>query len=66
MTAEVKTIETLSDLINLINEQAQRPNQQPSQAQGSNGSAEEMEFLLQMMRNSGQGKVDGGAAGHRD
>ncbi len=55
--AEVKTIETLSDLINLINEQAQRPNQQPSQAQGSNGSAEEMEFLLQMMRNSGQGKV---------
>jgi hypothetical protein len=55
--AEVKTIETLSDLINLINEQAQRPSQQPSPSQGNNGSDEEMQFLLQMMRQSSQGKA---------
>jgi hypothetical protein len=54
--AEVKTIETLSDLINLINEQAQRPNQQPSSSSGDEASDEEMQFLLQMMHQSSQGK----------
>ncbi|HUD83835.1 MAG TPA: hypothetical protein VMQ67_10045, partial [Candidatus Saccharimonadales bacterium] len=55
--AEMTTIETLSDLVNLINEQAQRPNPQQSQSPGDNKSDEEMQFLLQMMRNSANGKA---------
>lgn len=54
--AEVKSIETLSDLINLINEQAQRPNQKPSSSPGEQASDEEMQFLLQMMRQTSPGK----------
>jgi len=54
--AEVATIEDLSDLINLINEQAQRPSPQPSQSSGDKSSDEEMQFLLQMMRNSANAK----------
>jgi hypothetical protein len=54
--AEVKTVDTLSDLINLINEQAQRPNSKPSSAPADSASDEEMQFLLQMMRQSGQGQ----------
>ncbi|MHB8522241.1 MAG: hypothetical protein ACYDH9_15990 [Limisphaerales bacterium] len=41
---ETRTIELLSDAINLINEQAQRRNGSPS-----SGSGDEMAFLLQMM-----------------
>ena len=55
--AEVKTIETLSDLINLINEQAQRPGSKPSSSPGDEASEEEMQFLLQMMRQGSQGKA---------
>jgi hypothetical protein len=55
--AEVTTVSSLSDLINLINEQAQRPNSQPSQSPGQNKSDDEMEFLMQMMRNSANGKA---------
>jgi hypothetical protein len=57
--AEVTSIESLSDLINLINEQAQRPPPQQSQSQspGEQTSAEEMQFLLQMMRNSADAKA---------
>jgi hypothetical protein len=55
--AEVKTIETLSDLINLINEQAQRPSSKPSSSPGDEASDEEMQFLLQMMRQASQGKA---------
>jgi hypothetical protein len=55
--AEMTTIATLSDLVNLINEQAQHPNSQPSQSPGDNKSDEEMQFLLQMMRNSANAKA---------
>jgi hypothetical protein len=55
--AEMKTIEALSDLVNLINEQAQRPNSQQSQSPGDNQSDEEMQFLMQMMRDSASSKA---------
>jgi hypothetical protein len=54
--AEVKSVESLTDLINLINEQAQRPSQQPSPGK-SGDTAEEMQFLLQMMRDSANAKA---------
>lgn len=54
--AEAKTIDALSDLINLINEEAQRAN-----AKGSPGekaaSDEEMQFLMQLSRNSANAKA---------
>jgi hypothetical protein len=53
---EGKTIDSLSDLINLINEQAQRASPQPSP--GENGSAgDEMQFLMQLARDAGKGKA---------
>jgi hypothetical protein len=52
--AEGKTVDSLSDLINLINEQAQHGSPQPSPGQSS--SAEEMAFLLRMMQNADNGK----------
>jgi hypothetical protein len=55
--AEITTIESLSDLVNLINEQAQRPNQKPSQSPGEGKSDEEMQFLTQMMRNSSNARA---------
>ena len=55
--AEMTTIESLSDLVNLINEQAQRPNSQQSQSPGDNKSDEEMQFLMQMMRNSANARA---------
>jgi hypothetical protein len=55
--AEMTTIQSLSDLVNLINEQAQRPNSQQSQSPGDNQSDEEMQFLLQMMRNSANARA---------
>jgi hypothetical protein len=54
--AEVKTIESLSDLINLINEQAQRSNSQNSPGQNA-GADEEMQFLMQMSRNAANAKA---------
>jgi hypothetical protein len=48
--AERKTIDGLSDLVNLINEQAQRASPQPSS--GNADSAAEMAFLLRMMQNA--------------
>jgi hypothetical protein len=53
--AEIKTIESLSDLINLINEQAQRANSQNSPGQNA-GAEEEMQFLMQMSRNAANAK----------
>jgi hypothetical protein len=54
--AEGKTVDTLSDLINLINEQAQRAS--PKSAPGESAStAEEMQFLMQMARSSANGKA---------
>jgi hypothetical protein len=55
--AESKTMNSLSDLVNLINEQAQRAKPQPSPG-SSSSSAEEMAFLMQMMKKSkGDGKA---------
>ncbi|MGD0813696.1 MAG: hypothetical protein ABSA83_08845 [Verrucomicrobiota bacterium] len=53
--AEGKTIDSLSDLVNLINEQAQRGSPQPSP--GDVSSAAEMAFLLRMMQNPGNDKT---------
>jgi hypothetical protein len=47
--AEVKTMESLSDLINLINEQAQHSNPQSSRSEKGD-SDEEMQFLMQLTR----------------
>jgi hypothetical protein len=54
--AEVKTIESLSDLINLINEQAQRANAQGSPGQNADAD-EEMQFLMQMTRHAANAKA---------
>ena len=51
--AQVKTIEQLTDLVNLINEQAQRPKPKSSPSQ-SDSAAEQMAFLLQAMKKGGQ------------
>jgi len=53
--AQVKTIDGLTDLVNLINEQAQRPKSKPSQSP-SESDAEQMAFLLQAMKKSTQGQ----------
>jgi hypothetical protein len=55
--AEVAVVESLSDLVNLINEQAQRPDSKQSPSPSDSKSDEEMQFLMQMMRNSAGGKV---------
>ena len=52
--AEVAAIESLSDLINMINEQSQRPN--PQQSEQQQASAEEMAFLTQMMKEASENK----------
>jgi len=51
--AKIKTIEQLSDVINLINENQQRKN---NSSQGQSPTAEDMAFLMQMMalQNSAQ------------
>ncbi len=54
--AQVATVDSLTDVINLINEQAQRSNQQQGKSSQESSSAEEMAFLMQMMKNSGQAK----------
>lgn len=51
--AEVKVIEVLTDVVNLINEQAQR---QSRGSQSAQAAAQEMEFLMQMAQQQpGQG-----------
>jgi len=54
--AQVATVDALTDVINLINEQAQRNSPQQGQSSSDSSSAEEMAFLMQMMKNSGQAK----------
>jgi hypothetical protein len=54
---ETRTVDELSDLINLVNEKAQRSQQQQQQQQqeqAGSASAEEMAFLTAMMRASNQ------------
>jgi hypothetical protein len=53
---EARSVDALSDLINLINEQAQRAQQQQQQGQEQAGgtTAEEMAFLTRMMRSGNQ------------
>jgi hypothetical protein len=53
---ESRSVDVLSDLINLINERAQRiqQQQQGQQEQAGGASAEEMAFLTQMMRSGSQ------------
>ncbi|HEY3860807.1 MAG TPA: hypothetical protein VGO59_02880 [Verrucomicrobiae bacterium] len=53
--AESKTVDSLSDLINLINEQAQRASPKSSPGKSSS-SAEEMQFLMKMAGNPGAQK----------
>ncbi|MGA2555835.1 MAG: hypothetical protein ABSG04_06120, partial [Verrucomicrobiota bacterium] len=51
---EARSMDALSDLINLINESAQRAQQQQQQEQAGGLTAEEMAFLTRMMRASNQ------------
>jgi len=52
---EARSMDALSDLINLINESAQRAQQQQQQQEQAGGlTAEEMAFLTRMMRASNQ------------
>lgn len=56
IAAESKSVDSLTDLINLINEQAQR-NPPPPTSNGGEASPEEMAFLMQMMaQQPGQGQ----------
>ncbi|MGZ4962074.1 MAG: hypothetical protein ACXWC8_05905 [Limisphaerales bacterium] len=74
--AQVKSVDLMTDLINLINEQAKRPppQSQPQQSEQQT-SAEDMAFLMQMMKNAresqgkpmqnqGGGNTSGGSANH--
>jgi hypothetical protein len=54
--AEGKTVDALSDLVNLINEQARHGKPQPS-PDGKPDSAEEMAFLTRMMQNPADTKA---------
>jgi len=55
LDAQVKTVDLLTDLVNLINEQAKRQNPKPQQGEGENQStAEQMAFLMQMMSQPGK------------
>ncbi|MDB6058282.1 MAG: hypothetical protein JWO95_2126, partial [Verrucomicrobiales bacterium] len=73
--AQVKSVDLMTDLINLINEQAKRPPPQSKPQEGEQqASAEDMAFLMQMMKNaresqgkpmqnpSGGGNTSGGTA----
>jgi hypothetical protein len=53
--AELKTVGSLTDLVNLINEQAQHGKPQSSPGEGS--SAEEMAFLMRTMKNTADAKA---------
>jgi hypothetical protein len=54
--AEVKTIDSLTDLINLINEEAQRANSQGSPKENADAD-EEMQFLMQLTQKSANAKA---------
>jgi hypothetical protein len=55
LDAQVKTVDLLTDLVNLINEQAKRQSPKPQQGEGENQStAEQMAFLMQMMSQPGK------------
>ncbi len=55
LSAQVKSVDLMTDLVNLINEQAKRQNPKPKEGEGEGESAaEQMAFLMQMM--SPQGK----------
>jgi hypothetical protein len=56
--AQVKAVDSLTDLINLINEQAQKPKPQSSPSPGQSAS-EEMQFLLQAMKQSSSSQAMG-------
>lgn len=63
--SEGKAVDLLSDLVNLINEQAQRAS--PSQGQASDpqeSQAEEMAFLTQMMKEANENQPDSPQATH--
>lgn len=53
--AEVNAVDSVSDLINLINEQAQRSSPKPSPGESSN--AEEMAFLMRTMKKADDAKA---------
>jgi len=48
LEAQVKAVDLITDLVNLINEQAKRQNQKPQEGE-SQSTAEQMAFLMQMM-----------------
>lgn len=53
--AQVKTVDLLTDLVNLINEQAKRQSPKPQEGEGeSQSAAEQMAFLMQMMSQQGK------------
>jgi hypothetical protein len=55
LDAQVKTVDLLTDLVNLINEQAKRQSPKPQQGEGeSQSTAEQMAFLMQMMSQPGK------------
>ncbi len=55
LDAQVKTVDSLTDLINLINEQAKKQNPKPQEGEGEGQStAEQMAFLMQMMSQPGK------------
>ncbi|MEO7297137.1 MAG: hypothetical protein ABI042_01025 [Verrucomicrobiota bacterium] len=55
LAAQVKSVDLLTDLVNLINEQAKRQSSQSPPPEGSGESeAEQMAFLMQMMSKPGK------------
>jgi hypothetical protein len=48
LEAQVKAVDLITDLVNLINEQAKRQNSKPQEGE-SQSTAEQMAFLMQMM-----------------
>ncbi len=58
--SQVQTVELLSDVINLINEQAKR---NPPPSQGGSQESEEMAFLMQMASQPGMGQGMGTQSG---
>jgi len=55
LAAQVKSVDLMTDMINLINEQAKKQNPKPQQGEGEGQSeAEQMAFLMQMMSQPGK------------
>ncbi|MEO5803621.1 MAG: hypothetical protein ABIR24_08825, partial [Verrucomicrobiota bacterium] len=58
LSAQVKTVDLLTDVINLINEQAKKQSPKPQEGEGEGeGSAEQMAFLMQMMSQGKPGEA---------